>query len=378
MKQVEWKLYQGNAETVLKDFQDEFFDCCITSPPYYALRDYGTGKWVGGDENCDHVANNNATKRQGNEQFNENRPSREETICKGYYRSVCPKCGAVMVDEQIGLEETPEQYIDRLVRVFREVRRVLKNDGTLWVNIGDSYAGSGKGSGGDGVPTGKQATNKGSNFLGREKPPFKYNCKQKDLIGIPWMLAFALRNDGWYLRQDIIWAKPNPMPESVTDRCTKSHEYIFLLSKSQKYYFDYDAIKVNSNPIYADRYKYDFHTGEKENGADRPNNKTNTAGKKEYTGKANKKSVWNVPTSGGYKDESGAHHATFPIALIEPCVLAGSRDGGYVLDIFNGSGTTGVCALQNGRNYVGIDLSNKYIDISTNRLRGITDQLRLF
>lgn len=178
----------ANAIDGLRTLEDNSVDMCVTSPPYYALRDYG-------------------------------------------------------VKGQIGLENTPDEYIEKLVSVFREVRRVLKNDGTLWVNIGDTYAGSGNGAGGTGVSSGKQKTNKGSNFLGKQRPHFQYNCKPKDLIGIPWMLAFALRNDGWYLRQDIIWSKPNCMPESVKDRCTRSHEYIFLLSKSEKYYFDSNAIK---------------------------------------------------------------------------------------------------------------------------------------
>ena len=324
MKELDWKLFQGDSETVLSGFPDEYFDCCVTSPPYYALRDYG-------------------------------------------------------VKGQIGLENTPDEYIEKLVSVFREVRRVLKNDGTLWVNIGDTYAGSGKGAGGSGVSSGKQKTNKGSNFLGKQRPHFQYDCKPKDLIGIPWMLAFALRNDGWYLRQDIIWSKPNPMPESVTDRCTKSHEYIFLFSKSPKYYFDNEAIKTDANPLYADRYKYGFFYGEEKHGSDRINNAINTSGIKQYSGKANKRSVWNIPTNvAGYKDENGAHYATYSTLLIEPCILAGCKENGTVLDPFNGSGTTGVCALENGRNYVGIDLSEKYITIATKRLRDITDQQRLF
>ena len=247
----------GDSLEVLKTLPSESVNMCVTSPPYYALRDYGTGRWEGGSENCDHVANAKATKKFGNDEFNKNRPSREETHTAGYFKAVCPKCGAVRVDSQIGLEDTPQEYIQRLVDVFHEVNRVLKNDGTLWVNIGDSYCNT----------NGFARANEQWQREGRNDAPandrklstlHESGLKTKDLIGIPWMLAFALRADGWYLRQDIIWQKPNPMPESVTDRCTRSHEYIFLLSKHPQYYFDNEAIKTDSKPEYASRYKYAF------------------------------------------------------------------------------------------------------------------------
>lgn len=229
---------QGDSLEVLKTLSDESIDCCVTSPPYYGLRDYGTGEWVGGDPSCPHkrmskysehtIAGHAQKELAGN-------------VGDAIYKTICPLCGAVRIDKQIGLEETPEEYIERLVDVFREVRRVLKDDGTLWLNIGDSYCGIGdKGNYKD--PKYADGRNGQSVALNRKVE----GCKQKDLIGIPWMLAFALRADGWYLRQDIIWHKPNPMPESVKDRCTKSHEYIFLLSKQPKYYFDYEAIQEDA------------------------------------------------------------------------------------------------------------------------------------
>lgn len=243
------KIYQGNAVEVLKTFPEQSVDCCVTSPPYYGLRDYGTGKWVGGNPNCPHRRMSKCSDKTITGHAQE---SLKGNVGDAIYKRVCPLCGAVREDKQIGLEETPEQYIDRLVNVFREVKRVLKDDGTLWLNIGDSYWGSGsrgydftdKFTEASKLQEGSKGTINLSNI-----PKLVGNVdwyKNKDLIGIPWMLAFALRNDGWYLRQDIIWHKPNPMPESVKDRCTKSHEYIFLLSKQPKYYFDHEAIQEES------------------------------------------------------------------------------------------------------------------------------------
>lgn len=298
------KIITGNAIEVLKELPDCSADCCITSPPYLGLRDYG-------------------------------------------------------VNEQIGLENSVEAYINRLTDIFREVRRVLKNDGTLWLNVGDSYVSS------------------NSEYS---------NCKRKDLIGAPWLLAFALRNDGWYLRQDIIWEKPNAMPESVKDRCTKSHEYIFLFSKQSKYYFDYEAIKepaVGFNNI--------VPAGSK--GTLRPNSRLRKGNSRTFrgggvytkgqsfnnsaeimreshgnnenmTGLRNKRSVWTVATQ-GYKE---AHFATFPEKLIEPCVLAGSRDGGIILDPFIGSGTTAVVAKKHNRGFIGIELNPDYAEMARRRL----------
>lgn len=327
-------LIQGDALQVLRGMETESIDCCVTSPPYYQLRDYG-------------------------------------------------------VTGQIGLESTVDEYIDKLVAVFREVRRVLKKDGTLWVNIADSYAGSGKGAAryAENAKKYKQGTNKG--LLGSElAPTTHYGCKAKDLLGVPWLLALALRDDGWYLRQDIIWEKPNTMPESVRDRCTKNHEYIFLLSKSKNYYFDYEAIQ---EPCVG----FDKSSPRGSKGAKTPNagrrsgNRKTFRGGGVYTNNASfvngtenqnkthgnipnesgmrrKRSVWTVATGGG----NGKHYATYPKRLIEPCILAGSRMGGIVLDPFAGSGTTGVVAQENGRGFIGIELNGEYLLAARQRLQG--------
>jgi DNA modification methylase len=335
----------GDCLDRLRSLPAESVQCCVTSPPYFGLRDYG-------------------------------------------------------VDGQIGLEQTPEEFIAKLVDVFREVRRVLKSDGVLWVNIGDSYAGSGRGNN----PNGKQGTNKGTSFDPTNSGYVPDGCKPKDLIGIPWMLAFALRADGWYLRQDIIWHKPNPMPESVTDRCTKSHEYIFLLSKSSRYFYDAEAVR---EPIKDASIARLIQNVEDQKGSDRIPGKTNGTMKavkfggnnpcpdtrlqsgKEWSPKmagggskvsghsgyfdkdgnplcgvmANKKSVWSVTTR-GYKE---AHFATYPPELIKPCILAGSRPGDVVLDPFGGSGTTGKVALELGRSAILCELNPDYIKLIKKR-----------
>ena len=276
---------EGDCLERLKELPEKSIHTCVTSPPYYALRDYGTGSWEGGDPNCEHegvVLGNNR-----NFVYREGRGSNNSALDSGD----CTKCGATKVDFQIGLEKTPEEFIQNLVLVFREVKRVLRDDGTLWVNIGDSYAGSGKGRNADGSHQegGKQETNKGTieGSLNKTNAP---NCKPKDLIGIPWMLAFALREDGWYLRQDIIWAKPNPMPESVKDRCTKNHEYLFLLTKSKHYYFDYEAIQ---EPV-ADASRKNYQNGSRSNGVnhDRNDNDMSERMKGVVFESRNKRSVW--------------------------------------------------------------------------------------
>ena len=294
----------GDCRETLKNVTNSSVQMCVTSPPYYGLRDYG------GEKN------------------------------------------------QIGQEQTPEEFIDELVKVFREVRRTLKDDGTLWVNIGDSYYNY-RPSKGKSYP--KQTVSKTKQDLpdySSKRNNKLTNYKEKDLIGIPFMLAFALRNDGWYLRQDIIWHKPNPMPESVKDRCTKSHEYIFLLSKNKRYYYNNEAIK---EPV-----KKDWGTRCRTNG------KYHNSGSglqphsgltKSYTTK-NKRSVWSV-TNKPYKH---AHFATFPPDLIEPCILAGSAEGDIVLDPFMGSGTTGMVAKQHNRHYIGCELHEDYGELIQNRM----------
>jgi len=355
-------ILQGDAITVLKSMKDQSVNCCVTSPPYWGLRDYGTAKWEGGDPSCDHAlpmdAPNSSKMTAGQQSSHAGR----------FAHLPCLKCGAIRVDSQLGLEPTPEEYVSHLVEVFHEVKRVLRDDGTLWLNLGDSYAS---------VHTGGHKSEKstvGSNKEGIQEikqsksNPAQYGLKSKDLVGIPWMVAFALRADGWYLRQDIIWSKTNPMPESVTDRCTKSHEYIFLLSKGKKYYYDFEAVKEPANPKYMSRYKSEFNNGNKEiSGQGRPKAASNTAGIKEYTGYRNKRDVWVVSTR-SFKD---AHFATFPPELIRPCVLAGCPVGGIVLDPFFGAGTTGLVAIQEQRDYVGIELNPAYIEIAEKRLNGV-------
>ena len=259
---------------------------------------------------------------------------------------------------EIGLEETPEQYIARMVDVFRCVRDVLADDGTLWLNIGDSYCSTAPG-------TRNAPQTKGSKAeavqWANQRPPTPSGMKPKDLIGIPWMLAFALRADGWFLRQEIIWSKPNPMPESVRDRCTKAHESIFLLAKSQRYYFDSDAMREEAVKGSCGS---SFNKGKT---AEHQLGRSSDAERVE-DGKRNRRSVWTVAT----RPYKGAHFATFPAALIEPCILAGSRPGDIVLDPFMGSGTTAAVAIQHGRQYLGCELNNDYGPLQQQRIAAAT------
>ena len=369
-------IIQGDCLEKLRTLDDKSVDCCITSPPYYGLRDYGTGKWVGGNPNCPHrrlskysdktITGHAQTELAGN-------------VGDAIYKTVCPLCGAVREDKQIGLEETPEEYIQKLVDVFHEVKRVLKDDGTLWVNIGDSYWGSGS-RGFDFTNTFSEASklqqgSKGTINLSNIPKlvgTTDTGIKNKDLVGIPWMLAFALRKDGWYLRQDIIWHKPNPMPESVKDRCTKAHEYIFLLSKEPHYYFDYEAIQEDA--VCKDDRRYGEgripYDGKRAQGEDK---KAQDSFVGNYD-KRNKRDVWSVTT----KAVKEAHFATFPEALIKPCILAGCRVGGVVLDPFFGSGTTGRVAESLNRNYIGIELNPEYVDIGHRRTNNVQLSLEGF
>ena len=291
----------GDCRETLKQFPRGSAQMCVTSPPYYGLRDYG------GEDN------------------------------------------------QIGMEQSPEDYVNEMVQVFREVRDVLTDDGVLWLNIGDSYYNYRS----DGNYP-KQSVSKTRQDLPKSTPVRGNKLKglkQKDLIGIPWMLAFALRADGWYLRQDIIWHKPNPMPESVKDRCTKSHEYIFLLSKNKKYYYDNEAIKEPAKDWGTrDRTKGKYHnTG---------SGLSPHSGLSKSYDRKNKRDVWSV-TNKPYKH---AHFATFPPDLIEPCILAGSKEGDIVLDPFMGSGTTAMVAKQHNRHYIGCELHDNYKDLIEQRV----------
>ena len=335
------KIYHGDTRELLKKLPDNSINCCVTSPPYWGLRDYG-------------------------------------------------------VDGQVGLEETPEKFVDCMVEIFREVKRALRPDGTLWLNLGDSYlANPHPDKGGD------PKYNNGRARFDRPNTKGVPGLKTKDLVGIPWRVAFALQTDGWWLRQDIIWAKSNPMPESVKDRCTKSHEYIFLLSKSAKYYFDNEAMKEPGTPDSVARYNRGRNNGHKWTDGGPGNQsiaksfdhmkskysfarKTATQGKPgtrtqhreeresiEYCGTRNKRSVWLVPTN-SYKK---AHFATFPPKLILPCILAGCPKDGVVLDPFMGSGTTGFVALENNRNFIGFELNEDYIKIANDRIKNAEPQL---
>lgn len=297
----------GDCVESLKSIPEKSVQTCITSPPYFGLRDYG-------------------------------------------------------MEGQIGLEETPDAYVQRLVEVFREVRRVLRDDGTLWLNLGDSYAGSGKGQYLDGENDPKKKKTKGMKLNNGNVP---LGLKPKDLMGIPWRVAFALQADGWYLRQDIIWHKPNPMPEPVTDRCTKSHEYIFLLSKSKQYYFDNEAIKEEST---TGKTYPAINTVQKIYAVSNGRNRAGGDGETR-----NKRSVWTVTT----KPTSIAHFATFPPDLIEPCVLAGCPVSGTVLDPFGGSGTSGGVAMKHGRKAIMCELNPEYVGIMEQRIKEIINEKKV-
>lgn len=310
-------ILQGDCLDHLRAMLPGAFQCCVTSPPYYGLRDYGNA-------------------------------------------------------DQIGLEETPELYVAKLVEVFREVRRVMREDGTLWLNLGDSYAGSGKGAW-DRTDVQKEVYVPKPN--GREASMNKVpnGCKPKDLIGIPWMVAFALRADGWWLRQDIIWHKPNPMPESVTDRCTKAHEYIFLLSKSARYYYDAEAVKeiaVTAMKPNSPSIKVHNEQSQGRHGKTSMLYAGNDVLRPEYS---NKRSVWTVTT----KPFSEAHFATFPEDLIKPCILAGCPEDGIVYDPFMGAGTTALVAHKLHRNFIGSELNPEYIKIADKRLKPYLTQMKL-
>lgn len=309
----DYQILVGDCIDSMRGMPNQSVHCCVTSPPYFGLRDYGH-------------------------------------------------------EGQIGLEPTPDEFVAKLVEVFREVRRVLRDDGTLWLNLGDSYVSTAPG-------TRNAPQTKGSKAFpeqwGNFRPDLRdHGIKPKDLIGIPWRVAFALQADGWYLRQDIIWHKPNPMPESVRDRCTKAHEYIFLLSKSPRYYYDHEAVKesaVATHPS-GNGFKRDARESYKNaDGTARGNEQQwNDVG-----GKRNRRSVWTVTT----KPFKGAHFATFPPDLIEPCILAGCPEGGTVLDPFGGSGTTAGVAMAHGRNAILCELNLEYAAMTAERVRHVSARI---
>lgn len=348
----------GDNRQTLATIPDQSIQCCVTSPPYWGLRDYGTATWDGGDPSCDHQGKPMATRANVNKNTGTGNDVKNTEV-REFYKDICGKCGAKRIDSQIGLEQTPDEYVEQMVAVFRQVHRVLRDDGTLWLNLGDSYAGNTS-----------RASNNGRAGFGNEREGVFTKTgdglKNKDLVGIPWRVAFALQADGWYLRQDIIWHKPNPMPESVTDRCTKAHEYIFLLSKSAKYYFDHEAIKEEAKtpPAVRDKhgegYQADYAKGDRFSAGER------TWG---ADGRKNKRSVWTVTT----RPFKGAHFATFPTQLIEPCILAGSKQGDTILDPFFGAGTTGLVAQRHNRKWIGCELNPDYAAIAQQRLNEETN-----
>ncbi len=522
------RILAGDVLDVLPKLEAESVQCCVTSPPYWGLRDYGTAEWEDGEAGCDHVVAEIRTRGALAEWSAEHAAGGGHAVPKQLQaKSVCPKCGARRIDSQIGLEPTPEEYVAKLVEVFREVRRVLRPDGTLWLNLGDSYCGAPKGNPGSGLNSHSRALGVKEHRYDKSKVP---GLKPKDLVGIPWRVAFALQADGWWLRSDIIWAKPNPMPESVTDRPTKSHEYMFLLAKGQwksrvvevsnlpgevlhlggdfrasspnvwanefcvglataifdcaqsehdfslrlldsevrqkrvddgdgpavsglpvmhraavwasrflgshvpakeflhelnrmgvalsdsnylligdgaaqvllppeitrygegtvaihhpgevrkldlvhnrivsstpstcKYYFDAEAVRESSvDPDGRARAKI---TGRGSQGfaAARGNDRDNSGGFPSDAGR-NIRSVWTIATQ-PYKE---AHFATFPPALVEPCIKAGSAEGGTVLDPFAGSGTTGMVANRLNREFIGVELNPEYAKMAEARIR---------
>lgn len=357
---------QGDVLERLAELPSESVQMCVTSPPYWGLRDYGTGSWTGGDESCTHRIDDrlHSGGRAGNQYGAPPGGQQSKSVT---YATVCGRCGAKRVDVQLGLEATPEEYVGKVVEIFREVRRVLRSDGTLWLNLGDSYGARGGDThtgfnerwAGNGIE-GKQ-TKTASNFA---KSEIKTGLKPKDLVGIPWRVAFALQADGWWLRQDIIWAKPNPMPESVTDRCTKAHEYLFLLTKSSRYFYDAEAIKEVATPQDRTGIEFGYATPKHallvgQSGVGGPRSTLNGPS----GSNRNKRSVWTVATA-PYPE---AHFATYPPDLIKPCILAGTSIGGIVLDPFAGSGTTGAVALELGRKAILIELNPKYCELIEER-----------
>jgi DNA modification methylase len=331
------EIWQGDVLELAKRLPDNSIHMICTSPPYWNLRDYGTALWVGGSEECNHVANPKATKTFGNPEFNENRPSREQTKTNGYYKDICPKCSATRIDQQLGLEKTPEEYIEKMVLIFRELRRALREDGTLWLNLGDGYAqGNGKKyDKAESLEDAERAKDKGystqayAGYKGwqRASGTAVSGLKPKDLIGMPWRIALALQADGWYLRSDIIWAKKNCMPESVNDRPTKSHEYVFLLTKSARYFYDAEAIReATGNEMSWEEYNKRTAPGAtwQSGGLTRYAGTNKHDGGQSHPNGRNRRTVWTIATE-AYPE---AHFATYPEALVEPCILAGTSSMG--------------------------------------------------
>ncbi len=431
VQDTDFTLYVGDVREVLATLPDESVQCVVTSPPYWGLRDYGTGSWDGGNPDCDHLKGRPADEPKDKASTLESRASNQNHEREGF-GSLCGKCGAHRIDQQLGLEPTPELYVENMVAVFREVKRVLRKDGSLWLNIGDSYVHgpspgykdlSKSGLAGLTSPSYVEKLQKGS---GSTRATFAPGLKPKDLCGIPWRLAFALQADGWYLRSEIIWAKPNPMPESVTDRPTKSHEQVFLLTRSPRYFFDQEAVREPTDDLLTKPRAF-------RNGDSKVTLRNDEGNMYEPRAGRNVRSVWEIAT----QPYAEAHFATYPEELVRRCVLAGcpewvcgtcgkprerlverestnpwserrdkgasagSKERGYnenhgqgmshtlgvstqtvgwsdcghndyrpgvVLDPFLGSGTTALVARRLGRRSVGIELNQEYADMAAKRL----------
>jgi DNA modification methylase len=415
----DFTLYVGDVTDVLEQLPDESVHCVVTSPPYWGLRDYGTGLWDGGDPDCDHAAGNDHRNIGFNERYGRATVELQQEKAREFqFRDICGKCGATRQDRQLGLEPTPDLYVANMVAVFRQVRRVLRRDGTCWLNIGDSYNNRAKTRETSHQPALNNFTDDNwAERAARGGVRMSINdgqIKEKDLCGIPWRLAFALQADGWYLRSEIIWAKPNPMPESVTDRPTKSHEQVFLLTRSPRYFYDADAVREPLHPDTAMR------AARHPNGEPRPRNVADTRNDadsiKQFapSNGRNLRSVWEIATQ-PYPE---AHFATYPEALVERCVKAGTSEHGccpecgapwerikkradepltkklpgrclkvsatlgwrptcghahppvppVVLDPFMGSGTTALVCRRLGRRSIGVELNQQYAELAARRL----------
>ncbi len=381
------KILQGNCLDKIKELDDNSIDCVVTSPPYWGLRDYGTASYEGGNPNCQHTITDGIVDNKNNKLIE--RPDRASD------KKNCVKCGAKRIDKQLGLEPTYQEHIQNIVELFRAIKPKLKDSATVWLNYGDSYAAT---------VNGTKVKDMKKNGFGRkgddrafvDKPfsTIQGSLKPKDLVMIPNRIAIALQDDGWWIRSEIIWHKPNPMPESIKDRPTSSHEKIWLITKSKNYYYDHESIKepiTDTTAIRLLQKNYDKQKGSaRANGGMKSNGNMKAMGRKKFdknmggsgtsflnhsgykkadgtymiNPKRNKRNVWTVST----KPCKEAHFATFPKDLIEPCIKAGCPEKGVVLDPFGGSGTTGIVAALNNRNAILIELNQNYIDIANKRI----------
>ena len=351
---------QGDVMDKIKEVEDNSIDCVVTSPPYWGLRDYGTAKWEGGDPTCSHSYGRNTRGGLTNFQKNNKGSFGDEAIKTGEH---CKLCGAKRIDSQLGLEPTYQEHIKNIINVFQLLKPKLKDSATIWLNYGDCYATA---------KNGRDASNiVGDDRTFRNKPftTIQGQLKNKDLVMMPNRIAIALQDDGWWIRSEIIWHKPNPMPESVRDRPTSAHEKIWLITKSKKYYYDADAIKEPTTESTKQRYKSGWKGNEER---DYVSGKQNHFSKYIGTEKSkqdalkgrNKRNVWTITT----KPFKAAHFATFPPDLIEPCIKAGCPEGGVVLDPFSGAGTTGIVAKKFNRKAILIELNPEYNVIAKERI----------